>query len=237
MDQSFDLNWGREVQHDEDVRSNGHAARSAETRARLIRVAIEMFGDGSFEAVSTRQLAGKADVGLAAIAYHFGGKTELFDAAVESISDYCRVLTQSVAERLGADAPAGPAERLVRATSAYFEVLFGGDEPQSWVNFLVRCAADAPDAYDKLYEAAFGPLEAALTVNLAAHLGVSPRNEEVRLRACIVTNTIVSMRTNRASFLRHLGWERLGGSQIERLDRIVASLVSSDFMLGRGTVK
>lgn len=220
------------MRQDEGHRPNGHAVRSAETRVRLIRAAIELFGDRGFDAVSTRELADKAEVSLASIAYHFGGKIELFDAAVESIADYCRLLTKDVAERLSASASARPAERAERAVSAYFGVLFGGDEPQSWVNFLVRCAADSPAAYDTLYEAAFGPLETALTVNLAAHFSVSPHDEEVRIRACIVTNTIVSMRTNRASFLRHLGWSQLGPHQIKQLDSVVRSLVGSDFMLG-----
>jgi AcrR family transcriptional regulator len=65
-----------------------------------------MFGHGGFDAVSTRQLADKAKVNLAAIAYHFGGKTELFEAAVGSIADYCRGLTSEVANQLDADARA-----------------------------------------------------------------------------------------------------------------------------------
>src|SRR6516165_2543803 len=168
---------GQKLQQDEGARSDGHAVRSAETRAKLIQAAIEMFAQAGFEAVGTRQLAEKAGVGLAAIAYHFGGKTELFDAAVEAIADYCRILTKDVAECLRKDVPADPMERLERAASAYFWVLFGGNEPQSWVNFLVRCSIDAPDAYDKLYGAAFGPLESALTANLATYLGKSPKDE------------------------------------------------------------
>jgi hypothetical protein len=53
-------------------------------------------------------------------------------------------LTSEVANQLEADAPSDPAERLTCAVRAYFQVLFGGDEPQSWVNFLVRCSVDAP---------------------------------------------------------------------------------------------
>jgi AcrR family transcriptional regulator len=220
------------LEQDEGTRLNGHALRAAETKASLIRTAIDMFGQGGFDAVSTRQLADKAKVGLAAIAYHFGGKTELFEAAVGSIADYCRGLTQEVADQLEADAPDTPGERLTRAVRAYFQVLFGGDEPQSWVNFLVRCSVDAPDAYDTLYEAAFRPLETALTVNLAAHLGVSPQDETVRLRAYIATHSIVSMRTNREAFLRHLGWKQLGPTQIHSLEGIVTSLVNNALMLG-----
>lgn len=223
------------MEQDEGVRSNGHAMRTAETRACLIEAAIAMFGDGGFDAVSTRQLADRAGVGLAAIAYHFGGKAELFEAAVASIAEYCRGLTREVSDQLEADAPADPAERLTRAVRAYFGVLFGGDEPQSWVNFLVRCSIDAPDAYDTLYEAAFRPLETALAVNLAAHLAVSPDEQEVRLRAYIATHSIVSMRTNREAFLRHLGWTHLGPAQIRILEGIVTSLVHNALMLKPGT--
>lgn len=219
------------MEQDEGVRSNGHALRTAETRASLIQTAINMFGDGGFDTVSTRQLADRAKVGLSAIAYHFGGKAELFDAAVESIADYCRGLTREVSDQLDADASDDPAERLALAVRTYFGVLFAGDEPQSWVNFLVRCSVDAPVAYDTLYEAAFGPLETALTVNLAAHLGVDPGDEDVKLRAYIATHSIVSMRTNRAAFLRHLGWSKLGPPQIQILESIITSLVNNALML------
>jgi AcrR family transcriptional regulator len=53
---------------------NGHALRAAETKASLIEAAIDMFGDGGFDAVSTRQLADKAKVNLAAIAYHLAAR-------------------------------------------------------------------------------------------------------------------------------------------------------------------
>jgi TetR/AcrR family transcriptional regulator, regulator of cefoperazone and chloramphenicol sensitivity len=225
------------LRQDREGHSNGHAARSAETRAALIQVAIELFGSGSFDAVSTRQLAEKAGVALAAITYHFGGKGELFNAAVDAITDYCLVLTKGVAERLSTNVSVDPVGRLERAASEYFWALFGGDEPQSWVNFLVRCSEDAPDAYDKLYAAAFGPLESALTSNLAAHLSVSPKDPGVRLRACVVTNTIVSMRTNRASFLRQLGWKHLGSGELKQLDAMVRALARSDFMLGNSVAR
>jgi hypothetical protein len=53
----------------------------------------------------------------------------------------------------------------------------------------------------------------------------------VRLRAYIATHSIVSMRTNREAFLRHLGWKQLGPPQIQILEGIVTSLVHNALML------
>jgi AcrR family transcriptional regulator len=206
--------------------------RSGETRARLIQTAIKVFAAVGFDAASTRQLADDAGVSLAAISYHFGGKAELFEAAAEAIADYCRTLMGDVAGQLETDAPSDPVQRMERAASAYFRVLAGGSEPQAWVDFLVRCGTDAPDTYDKIYAAAFGPLEAALATGLAEHLHSEPKDEEVRLRLGVVTAAIIAMRTNRPAFLRRLGWEGLSGGHFERLDAAIRSLVRSDFMLG-----
>jgi len=69
---------------------DGRAARSGETRTKLIREAIEVFAALGYQGASTRTLAEKAGVNLAAIPYHFGGKHELYLAAARTIDNYAR---------------------------------------------------------------------------------------------------------------------------------------------------
>ena len=72
-------------------RVDGHGARSAHTRARLIEAAIEVIGAVGFDAGSTRALAKAANANLSAIPCHFGGKKELYLAAAEAIADHARI--------------------------------------------------------------------------------------------------------------------------------------------------
>src|SRR5208282_731957 len=61
--------------------------RGEEARQRLIQTAIEVFGAYGFDGASTRMLAQKAAVNLAAIPYYFGGKQGLYRAAAQFIVD------------------------------------------------------------------------------------------------------------------------------------------------------
>jgi len=58
------------------------------TRDKLIKVAMEMFAENGYDKTSVRELAKKADVNIAAINYHFGGKEGLYQAVLEYIVSY-----------------------------------------------------------------------------------------------------------------------------------------------------
>src|SRR4051812_37372769 len=59
--------------------------RGAETRARLIAAALEVFGHKGFDGASTREIADAAGANLAAIVYHFGSKEALYHAVAEDV--------------------------------------------------------------------------------------------------------------------------------------------------------
>jgi len=57
----------------------GHAPSSQEeTRWRLLQAATEVFAERGFKAATTREIARRAEVNLAAIHYHFGDKAALY---------------------------------------------------------------------------------------------------------------------------------------------------------------
>ena len=55
------------------------------TRQKLIEAGVEIFGRYNFEATTTRMLADRAGVNLAAIPYHFKSKEGLYHAVVRHI--------------------------------------------------------------------------------------------------------------------------------------------------------
>lgn len=106
------------------------AAPSDEVRARLLRVAQELFAERGYAAVSVRALARAAHVSPAMIAYYFRDKAGLLDAVVDEVFE--RLIAQ--VRELAASAPAGggTTERFIRL---YVETL--AREP--WLpSFLVR---------------------------------------------------------------------------------------------------
>ncbi len=70
--------------------TNTPVADAADARQRLITAGIELFGRNGFNATSTRELAQRAGVNIAGIAYHFGGKERLYNACAEHIATTVR---------------------------------------------------------------------------------------------------------------------------------------------------
>ena len=53
------------------------------TRTRLLRAAVGLFAEQGYEATSVRQLCDRAGANVAAVGYHFGSKSGLYDAAID----------------------------------------------------------------------------------------------------------------------------------------------------------
>src|SRR5512134_1304657 len=59
--------------------------RSLDTRDRLVEAALHVFAEHGFEGATTREIARRAGVALAALPYHFETKEALWRAAVDRI--------------------------------------------------------------------------------------------------------------------------------------------------------
>ncbi|MBN9417123.1 hypothetical protein ABS71_15180 [bacterium SCN 62-11] len=69
-----------------------------ETRARLLEAAAEVFAEVGYHAATIRQICGRAQANVALVNYHFGDKSELYEAVVHSLLRDSAVL--EVQERL-----------------------------------------------------------------------------------------------------------------------------------------
>jgi AcrR family transcriptional regulator len=59
----------------------------AETRARFLEAALELFAEQGYAGTSTRQIATLAGSNVASLAYHFGGKEGLYGAALHRLHE------------------------------------------------------------------------------------------------------------------------------------------------------
>ena len=89
------------------ARSRGRpAGADPGTRRRILEGALEVFGARGFDGARTRDIADAAGVNLGLLQYHFGGKQDLWRAAVERAFAELRAgLEQLLREP---PAPAGP---------------------------------------------------------------------------------------------------------------------------------
>jgi AcrR family transcriptional regulator len=75
--------------------------KGQETRERILDAALKAFGEASFLAVTTRQIAQAASVSLPTLQYYFGHKEGLYRACAETIVERYRSHTKLRAKRLG----------------------------------------------------------------------------------------------------------------------------------------
>jgi AcrR family transcriptional regulator len=101
------------------------------TREKILNAAEALFAHDSFDSVSLREIALRANVALALASYHFGYKEALFEAVVARRAD---VLRRMRTERLGALVEPTAAQLLDAFMAPLFEMA-GSREP-GWTDYL-----------------------------------------------------------------------------------------------------
>ena len=66
-------------------KAQGGYPRGEETRARIIRTAVALFGERGFDGVSTRDIAAEAKVPAPSLQYYFESKEGLYAACMEDL--------------------------------------------------------------------------------------------------------------------------------------------------------
>jgi len=172
--------------------TNGGYARGEETRARIITVALRLFGDRGFDGVSTREIAEEAGVNPPALQYYFDSKEGLYCACAEHVADRMFKGTEPMvarAERLLAEA--APASALVEAYCAVSESLIElmlDPEGRVWSAFLgAEQAGFGPGtAYPIFLERFAARLDRALAGIVGRLSGADAPSTEARLRVAAI---------------------------------------------------
>lgn len=93
--------------------------RSVETRERLVDAAVDVFSSHGFDGATTRQIANRAGVALAALPYHFTTKEALWQAAASRIFGLLREHFREHRAELNADDPRVRLRVLLRELATY----------------------------------------------------------------------------------------------------------------------
>lgn len=94
----------------------------AVTRARIVDAAMALFAERGYDGVSTRDLGKRAEVNIATLNYHFGGKQRLYSAVVDEV--YRRVRTELAGTLLPSTTPSeDPRARLRELVARFYAAL------------------------------------------------------------------------------------------------------------------
>jgi AcrR family transcriptional regulator len=95
------------------------AALKADTRARIVAAALEIYRDRGLTAATTLAVARAADTAPGTVRNHFPGEGDLTRAVFEAVLAELRVPTQAILD--GADGLRARVERLARELAAFYE--------------------------------------------------------------------------------------------------------------------
>jgi TetR/AcrR family transcriptional regulator len=156
--------------------------RTLETRERLLEAALPIFAARGFDGATTREIAKRAGVALAALPYHFETKDALWRAAVDRIFD---LLRGALAMRVDELAPLEPRERLRRALREF--LAFAAAHPELH-RFMLSEGTAASERLTWLVERHVRPAFDVLTAWFAEaqRQGLAPRGRPEHLYYAMV---------------------------------------------------
>jgi TetR/AcrR family transcriptional regulator, regulator of cefoperazone and chloramphenicol sensitivity len=199
---------------------NGQA-RSDATRMALVTAATKVFARTGFEAVGTREIAAAAGVHPALIGYHFGGKEGLYLAVFEHIATAMDQRVGPALDRVdaGLAAVAGSTSAATQSLAMLHHLCdamvatLADDTSGPWGPLMMREQQAPTPAFDLIYERFMERMLGTMTKLVRA---CDPARSEAVARMTVVTimGQIMVFRVARAGVMRHLGWRKLGPSQV-----------------------
>ncbi|MFE1290634.1 TetR/AcrR family transcriptional regulator [Streptomyces sp. NPDC058751] len=116
------------------------------SRERIIAAATSLFADHGYDGTSTRRIAAEAGLNMATVAYHVGGKPDLYrEVMLRAHLAEQRVLTDALADFREA-APTDPAAAVTALVDRYLD--FCLDQPHIPALWMRRWLSDAAEFAD-----------------------------------------------------------------------------------------
>lgn len=187
-----------------------------ETRERLIEAAAALFAASGYAKVSVREICTAANANVAAVNYHFGGKTGLYEQVLRRA---IAVMQATTSEAIEAGTGRHPREQLRTYLSIFMRRVFAGRD--SWIHqMMMRELADPTPALDMVVAEVIKPRMEYLSRIIAALLDAQPTDTRVRL--CAVGVQAQCLAVLRSGFSDRLGMIRVDESTIDDVAEHIA---------------
>lgn len=208
---------------------------AGDTRERLLEAGLRLFSARGFDSVSTRELARAADANIAAIAYHFGGKQELYHAVVRQLVIDTEPTIAPVAAKVRAAIEAAGEYRgklsqvaamLVKELLVAFTL---SERMQLRAGLILREYSHPSSAFDIMFKGRIEPLHKAISALTAAALDRAPDDPATVVRAHAIVGQIIIFFLARIVLFTRLEWTDYGPEEFalvcrETTQSVIASL-------------
>lgn len=196
--------------------------------ARILEAAGRLFAEHSFSSVSVRRIAKAAGVNLSAIAYHFGGKEELYGAVLRRlVVDTEPMIAPAVAHLdAGVAAAGGDRHQLARVMAGFLRGLLGSilaTERMRWQMALMLREFHQPSSwFPMLLKERIHPLHNAVAGLVGASTGQPAEAPETRLLTAALIGQCMALGAARRVVWARLDW---GEYTPERVDFVIATMI------------
>jgi TetR/AcrR family transcriptional regulator, regulator of cefoperazone and chloramphenicol sensitivity len=155
--------------------------RDPETRERLLTAAAGLFASRGFSKVTIRDICKKARANVAAVNYHFGGKTGLYEEVLHAAIRTMQGTTTEI-RKAGEGRP--PEQQLEACIRVFLSrVVAAGD---SWIHqLMLQEMSDPTPALDVIVEQVLRPRLAYISGVIAAIIGC--RVDDPRVIRCLMS--------------------------------------------------
>lgn len=202
-------------------------ARGEETRARIVRVAVALFGERGFDGVSTREIAADAAVPAPSIGYYFENKEGLYAACLDHIQAEAAAALEPALEAVDAVLLAdAPTVKLIDAycsvLDALAEHLMGTPDAASRALFVARLKMPSATSLKKPIALKSSPgmrLQERCAAIVARISGMG--EHESRLVAATLTGQLLTVHLAREHLKTMTGWDEMTPGRLAELKKTV----------------
>lgn len=204
---------------------------TGDTRERLLEAGLRLFAMKGFDSVSTRELTKAADVNIAAIGYHFGGKQELYHAVIEQqvleteplMAPIVAQLRRSLMEATGDPVKlSGVTARLVKDLLAAFT---GSERMRIRGALIMREYTMPSSGFEIIFRGRMEPLHKGISELVAVALNRPAHDPKTVVRAHAVIGQVVIFFLARIILFARLGWSSYGPGEMQMVCREVTESV------------
>ena len=196
-------------------------SKSDQARLRLIEAAIVVFGEKGPDGATVREIAKAAGQNIAAIAYYFQSKENLYRTVIEGLVRELRHRLKEVFEQIEElrRAPRKSPDEAKRLLKLFLRTVYlrllSRTEAVPIAQLIVREQLRPTVYFKLLYDEGFRPLHESLCFLVGTALGRDPRDREIILRTHLLMGQVYFFAMTREGILRRLGWRDLEGTRAE----------------------
>jgi AcrR family transcriptional regulator len=199
---------------------------SLNARGRLVEAGVDVFGKYGFDAATTRAIAKKAGVNIAAIPYYFNGKEGLYHEVVSYITGKLESQVESTLIEIKEWAPEGKSDReealvlLEKLLEKMINFMVGSPEAPRFARIVLREQLYPSSAYDIIFNRIMAPMITAVTEMVATATGETP-SRVTSLRALTLIGQIIVFRVARETIVRALNLEGYSSEETSEVRGVI----------------